>query len=266
MYQTGYKGYTMLSKGLAYNGGFCKWYYIAKEDITAFPSIDPATQFLTGEPAISGAWCGPVHVPNDTLGFEEPIKRDVRGQYYLPKISGFYPGDSAGSRINMENMPYHQFVVVGKMRAGGMYLVIGNNVHGLTFDADYKSAGNASAGTEFSFSMESLTKALILPSFAGDNLILPPGSTGNSGGSGGSSPDVEPEIFSYSSQQTMNIEWNEARRQRFGAFPTIEVWYTENGIAKLNTGAIIQVDAFPPDTTLFTLSLNAPGPGIVVLK
>lgn len=267
MFQTGYRGYTTLSKGLPYYGGFCKWYYIAKEQILLWPAIDPATQYLSGEPIITGAWCGPVRVPNDTLGFDETSKRNGIGLYYQQKVSGFYPGDDPASRINLENMPHYEFVVVGKMRAGGMHLIIGNDHNGLTFDADYTSVGNASAGSNFSFTMDSLTRALILPSFAGET-IPPPGTSGSSSGgsTGTATSGNDAEVLNYTSETTLQLQWTLARQNRFGTFPSFEVWYTENGVLRLNTNAVITVDALPPNTSLFTITFNAPGPGIVVIK
>lgn len=265
MFQTGYLGYTTFSKGLPYNGGFCKWWYIAKEAITSFPAINPVTQYLAAEPAVSEPWRGPVRVPQDQLGFAETLKRNSIGLYYQEKVSGYYPGVDPASWINLENMAYHEFVIVGKLRAGGMHLVIGNDQYGLILDAAFESAGNASAGTTFSFSGDLLNKALVLPSFTGTNVILPPGTTGT-----GTTPipdDMrEPEIFPFDQETQITIEWDATRKLRFGAFPVVEVWYNEDGALRLNPNAAITVDAFPPNTTLFTVALNAPGPGIVMIK
>jgi hypothetical protein len=267
MLQTGYKGFTTLSKGLPYNGGFCKWYYADKAQLVAFPAIDPLTQYLSAEPLISGSWHGPVQVPNDQLGFEETPKRDSTGLYWQHKITGFHPGDNAASRINIENLHFYELVVIGKMRAGGMYLLIGTPEHGLQFDAAYSSDGKKSAGNNFTLTANLLNKAFVLPSFNGTNIILPPGSI-ETGGTPLPDDDMrEPELFPFDAVQTqVSIDWNAARKQRFGSFPLIEVWYTEGNQMRLSTSPAIAIDALPPNTTLFTITINTPGPGMIVIK
>lgn len=275
MLQTGYKGFTTLSKGLPYNGGFCKWYYADKAQLLSLPAIDPLTQYLKAEPTISGSWFGPVQVPNDQLGFEETPKRDSAGLYWQHKITGFYPGDNAASRINIENLHFYELVVVGKMRAGGMFLLTGTPDHGLQFDAAYSSDGKKAAGNNFTLTANLLNKAFVLPSFAGSKLIPPAdGNSGSgSGSSGGSSSSplpggvVEPALYMFNDNDNeVNIAWSEDMRARFGEYPLIEVWYNENGTYRLNTTPIISVDNMPPFTTLFTVTINTPGPGIIVIK
>jgi hypothetical protein len=267
MLQTGYKAFTTLAKGLPYNGGFCKWYYADKAQLVTFPAIDPLTQYLNGEPLISGSWYGPVLVPNDQLGYEETPKRDSAGLYWQHKIAGFHPGDSPASRINIENMHYYEFVVIGKLRAGGMYVVIGDNNHGLQFDATYSSDGHKSAGNNFTLTANLLNKAFVLPSFSGTNIILPPGYTPAEPAPLPDDDMREPEMFPFDAVQTqLTIDWNTARKLRFGSFPLIEVWYTEGDTMRLSTSPAIAIDASPPNTTRFTVTINTPGPGVVIIK
>ncbi len=178
MTQTGYKGIITFHSQLSFTGGFCQWWYTPKENIRVWPAIDCATQYLLAEPTlIAGAtWFGPVKVPDGQLGFQEEPQQTKAGIYYKQKVSAFYPGDGPTSRINLENMPYAEFVIVGKMRACGIYLILGNKDYGLTFLPPYKSGEGAkhAAGTELSFLGESLNKALILPAFAAVNTTPPP--------------------------------------------------------------------------------------------
>src|SRR4051812_25162894 len=130
MFQTGYKGIQGFSTRLPYDGGFCKWYFTPKENISLFPEIDPATQFLSAEPVlIDGATWFIAKVPNNQLGFEEDLQQGKGGIFYKQKVSGFHVGDSGTSRVNLENMPHHEFVIVGKLRAAGLYLIIGDNIN-----------------------------------------------------------------------------------------------------------------------------------------
>ena len=178
MTQTGYKGITTFHSQLSFTGGFCQWWYTPRESISLWPAIDPVTQYLLAEPTLNAGvtWFGPVKVPDSQLGFQEEPQLTKAGIYYKQKVSGFYPGDGAESRINLENMPYAEFVIVGKMRAGGIYLILGNKDYGLTFLPPYKSGEGpkGTPGTELSFIGESLNKAIILPAFAAVNITPPP--------------------------------------------------------------------------------------------
>lgn len=267
---TGYKGITTLSTNLPYYGGFCKWYYIPREYILAWPAIDATTQYLAAEPILKAqrSWFGPVQVPNDQLGFEEPMTRSGAGIYYKQKVSGFYPGDNGPSRINLENMPYHEYVVVGKQRAGGLFLVLGNDQEGMSFDADYKggTGGKQTAGANFSFTLDSLNKGFILPSFQGINTI-PPVDGGAGGSSGPSAAGVNAkEIIEFNGESVLPIGWTDARKNTFGAFPEIQVWMKRDDNTGYDIARVpISVDKKPPDTTVFTVYLTGPAYGFVVI-
>jgi len=262
MLQTGYKGFTTLAKGLPYNGGFCKWYYADKAQLLHLPAIDPFTQYLKEEPPISGSWFGPVQVPNDQLGFEETPKRDSAGLYWQHKITGFHVGDNAASRINIENMHFYEFIVVGKMRAGGMYLLIGTPDHGLQFDAAYSSDGKKAAGNNFTFTANLLNKAFVLPAFSLDKTLPPSDDTGNSDNNMNKTL-----VFPFDETQTgLQVDWTAENKATYGLYPLIEVWYSEAGELRLYPNPVITVDAFPPQTTKFTITLNMPGPGVIIFK
>jgi hypothetical protein len=270
MYQTGYKGITALHTNLQFNGGFCKWYYTPRENISVWPAIDPATQFLSAEPSLFGgkSWYGPIKVPDKSLGFEEAQQKDKAGIFYKQKVSGVHPGDSASSRINLENMPYHEYVIVGKMRAGGLFLILGNTDHGLDFLESFKSSGKDAAVTEFSFAGESLNKGLILPAFLGENVISSGDGDDIIGGGDGDGNDIVingQEIIFFYNVREVPIEWTNARRNNLGIFPTIQVWFMDEGtphIADVN----ILVDVPPPNETLFTVQNSGPSSGWVILS
>jgi hypothetical protein len=111
------------------------------------------------------------------LGYEEPIARNAAGMFYKQKVMGFYPGDDAFSRINLGNMPYSEYVLIGKMRAGGFFLMLGTEERGLQFDADYASGngGISTAGAKFAFSLNALEKGYVLLSFSEAPATAPPG-------------------------------------------------------------------------------------------
>lgn len=235
------------------------------------PSIDPTNQWLDAAPTLveGASWYGPVTVPDDQLGFEEISARGKAGPYYKQKVYGFYPGDDSVSRIKMENLPYYEVVVVGKLRAGGMWLILGTDQLGMQFDADFKSGPGAiaTAAHDFAFTIESPWKALILPEFNGDDT-----DDGSGGGNGDDSGDCQcpnkDEIITFTELDVVKaFEWNDERKAKFGSFPLIEVWYndTDSGNKHLANVPIL-VDAFPPDTAEFIVQ-NAGGmAGIIVIK
>jgi hypothetical protein len=269
LFQSGYIPVAPFSYGIPFMGGFCQWWYCKREDIETWPDVDPETQFLTAEPTLieNATWKGPILVPDDALGFEEPIARNAAGIYYKQKVMGFYPGDDAFSRINLGNMPYHEYIVIGKVRAGGFFVMLGTQERGLQFDADYASGngGISTAGAKFAFSLNALEKGGVLLSFSEAPATAPPGyevPDGGSGSSGGTGNDVE--IITFNTETEVAVAWTDDRLSRFGIFPEIQVWKYIDGEPNLITVAITCDDA-PPDQTFFTVF--TPGtPGFIVLK
>jgi hypothetical protein len=266
MRQTGYIGVTTLSYGLPFRGGFCEWWYTKREDILAFPVVDPNTQYLVGEPTLKTGkfWFGPVLVPDDQLGFEEPMQRTSAGFFYKQKVSGFYPGDDIFSRENISNMPFHEYVVIGRVRAGGFFLVLGTDKLGMQFDEDYATGNGAigTAGSHFAFTRASIDKGQVLLAFSESPEIAPPGILPNDG-TGEDIDFNDAEVITFTAAEaTKQIDWSigGTRRARFGLYPEIQVWTAEGRIIPT-----INVDAAYPDTTLFTVGL--PGiDGWIVLK
>lgn len=266
MFQTGYKGINGFSSRLPYDGGFCKFWLIAKENIAAFPAIDPATQYLSAEPTLKAAtnWIGPFRVPNSELGFEEAQQVGKAGIFYKQKVSGFHVGDSGTSRVNLENMPYYEYVIAGKLRAGGLYLLLGNNTNGLDYLQTFTTGpGSKAAGTQFTFQAESLNKGLILPAFSGDNVTPPPDYVSDPGGVIGIDTNLY-EIITFTTETEKTFAWTTERIAKFGVFPEIQVWSTAGAVPVLINVAI-DADHPPPSATLFTV--YTPGtPGFIVIK
>lgn len=248
-------------------GGFCKWWCVPKEKIATWPAVDPLTQYLVTEPTLitGAAWFGPVMVPDDALGFEEPIQRNAAGFYYKQKVTGFYPGDDAFSRINLGNMPWHQYVIVAQMRAGGFFMLLGTQERGLQFDADYASGngGISTAGAKFAFTLNALEKGHVLLEFSEAPAIAPPGYQ-TPGEPTGTDTENQTEIITYTAAETTKvIEWTAERQAAFGLYPQIQVWVDGPPAEMISAG--IAVDAVPPAQTEFTITL--PGvDGFIVLK
>lgn len=152
-------------------GGFCKFWFIPIEEVDQMPVINPANQVLQSEISLKAgkAWRGPVPVPDDQLGFSEIAKTGNSGPYYEIKVGCVYGGDIPAARANIDNMAYSQFMIVGKLRSTGFFVVIGNTEVGMDFTGNFDGGtanGNAALNT-ISFSTEQINKALVLPAFNG---------------------------------------------------------------------------------------------------
>lgn len=241
-------------------GGFCKFWFIPVEDVAVFPRVNPTNQKLVDEPMLfeGKSWFGPIDVPKDRLGFSEDFDRTKAGPYYKIKLDASQIGESAESRANMENLPYHRYLVVGKLRAGGMYVLIGSLDSFCQFTPDFK-AGTAPTDnviTGYSFTTEHISKAYILPSF-GSATQVPgiggdTGSGGTGGGTGGGTTTManNKEIIPFSNQLLVQVPWTQTRLDKFGNFPVVEVWIDDGSEPPyMNMGASIEVDAPPPAFT-----------------
>jgi hypothetical protein len=169
MYSTAYLPLHTIERLDVFTGGFCKWWYTPIESISSFPAVDPVTQKLNGEPALLAGkvWYGPVKVPESKTGWEEDLTRSKPGISYKEKVEGFQAGLSAGSHLNLENLVHHQVCIVGKVRSGGFYIVLGNDVAGLDLDV-IATSGVGSVGmpgSKLAFTGEFKNKALILSTF-----------------------------------------------------------------------------------------------------
>lgn len=169
MNQTAYNGVTNFIKGLPLIGGFCKFWFIPIEEVASMPVINPLNQILKDEITLKTgkAWRGPVPVPDDQLGFTENAKTSNSGPSYEIKVGCVYGGDIPAARVNIDNMAYHQYMIVGKLRSTGFYVVIGNPETGADFTGSFDSGnanGNAALNT-LTFATEQINKALVLPTF-----------------------------------------------------------------------------------------------------
>jgi hypothetical protein len=266
MYQTGYTGILPLQRNFTYVGGFCRFWYIPFEDIGVFPRINPDNQKLVAEPSlkVDKAWFGPIKVPRDKLGYNEELKYTKAGPYYECKVEGMHIGDSPESRVNFENMPYHKYVIIGKMRAGGMYLLIGTVDSPCTFNTVFNSgkSGADTSQTAIQFITEHISKAYIIPSFNGDTL---------SPGIGGDGPGEEimanqKEIIPFVGQSSINIPWTPLRLSKFGTYPVIDVYMQEGDEKPVRVpGGSVEADAAPPAFTELTVNLGGDTTGFIVI-
>lgn len=260
MKQTSYTGITNLGKKIPYIGGLCKIWFIPVEEVGSISVIDPLSQLLTDEiellEGVTG-WRGPIPVPDASLGFTETYKPDGAGGYYEQKVSAISYGDNTTHRVNLDNMAYAKYLVVGKQRAGGMYLLFGSLDSPMDFDQQYNNGPGAgtSVSTKIAFSGESIHKALILPSFNGDTTEIPPSSGSN-----------ETEVIHFEFENTVDIYWTLTREMRFGSFPEVELYLLGDDSKYYKAAVQPYCDAPPPDFTKLTFEFPANETGFIVIK
>ena len=269
MFQTAYKGITNLTRKIPYIGGFCRFWFIPVEEVETIPPIDPLTQYLTAEPVLvtDKVWRGPVPVPEKTLGFLETQQNGTAGSYFKQSIQGTSPGDYPQHRVNLDNMTYAKFICVGKLRAGGFYLLVGSIDSPLDFDQEFTSGANGSndnAGTKLAFTGESICRALVMPSFDGDQS----GGVDPGGGGGGTGGANQTEIIYINNESTKDIAWTPARLAAFGVFPEVECWILDPGTGEYSLSAFQPfIDAPPPAAfTLLSYDFGGNVTGFIVIK
>lgn len=268
MYQSGYLGVTAFTKGLQYDAGWCEFYYTPIENIDQWPIVNPETQELSAEPTlkVGASWKGPIRIANQQLGYKEQQQRSPAGISFRIQIDGMYPGDGRASRVNLSNMAYHQYVIVGKQRAGGMFVFVGAPDSGLDFNHEFNTGrGTTTALTDFIFSGDSLFKPQILPTFGSQASTPMPGGGGSSGGSSSGDNVNVTEIIEFTAQPSISIPYTEPRKAKFGSMPTIEVWF-KSGLTYQLANVPIIVDAAPPDVTVFAIDFFGITDGFIVLK
>lgn len=272
MTSTPWTGITTLPAGLAYDGGMCEWYYTPWENIESWPGVNPSTGELDGEPIlkVGAAWFGPIIVNRNSVGYTENPEQDVAGNFFRHQVEGPYYGHGRNSRVILANMLKYKYAIVGKLRAGGCFLLIGGPQYGLEFMYNFRSGGSQdTAQHTLRFVADAAEPAYVLPSF-GSEVSLPQPNTppewpGGGGGSGSGGPN-ETAVINFTNASTVTINYTPAMKLLYGAFPTIEVYINEGGTLRL-TQLPIMVDAAPPSTSVFTIEIpGGTASGFVVIK
>lgn len=266
--QTGYSGLNTLYSGLLYDGGFVEWYYIPKEKISVWPALKN-NQELVDEPQLVGgaSWFGPVKVPQSTVGFTEIQDLSPAGPFYKIQVEGIQFGEGRENRVILENMPYHEYIVVGKLRAGGFWILLGNKECGLQFGHKFDTGKGYFNTTknELAFSGESIHKGLILPSFELSPSTPSPGLPEVDPGAPAGDGANQTETIEFTGTGAVVIPWTTDRKAAFGNFPLIQVWFDDGTHFSLANVPII-CDQAPPLTTSFTIDLTGFGNGFIQIK
>ena len=144
---------------------------------------------------------------------------------YLGEVIGLMPGANSTAHINIGNLAQKQLCIVAKLRAGGFYIVIGDDEFGMRLSTQFSTGvgWKDTPGTKLTLTLDSNHKALPLTSFMGDPSIAPVDVNVFSGG--GSNNSALPNLlipFNESGDTTIN--WTSALIIQFGQFPTIELW------------------------------------------
>lgn len=87
----------------------------------------------------------------------------------------------------------------------------------------------------------------------------------NAGGiESGESTSCDPEVYSFTNQDTMTIPYTASLVDRFGEVPTVQAWiYDEFGVPT-NMGIVAQFDTMPP--TSITFHFGGTASGFIVIR
>ena len=259
---------TIGQTGSTYDGGICKWWYTPIENLLGFPNIDPTTQQLEDEPRLqpNASWYGPVNIPTYEVGYEEPDSYSPAGIYYKQKLVGTIPGTNSQSHINLRNLSQKQFCVIAKLRSGGFYIVLGNDEFGMILSTQFTTTIGVkdTPVTKLVFTLDSIYKALILPSFYDDNSIPPNiGTVITDNGIGTTTTTPSLEVNFNATGDTI-IYWTASMVANYGDFPTIEVWAWDNQNNNYYK-ADIPIDSVGDPPTQFTVR-NGGGLGKIIIS
>lgn len=264
MQQTAYKGITNLYKDVPYDGGICKFWYIPISEVADIPAINPANQYTFDEPILLNAgsvWRGPVPVANTTLGYTETQEVYSGLPWYKQKVTATAPGNVPQQQVNIDNMAYGKYLIVAKLRAGGFYILIGSKQSPADFDSELTVDGKEATKHKLAFSVESLHKAVVLPSFAGDasGYIYP-----CDGPPPGGNNETEVILFTAATQQVIN--WNTTRIAKFGIFPEVECYIQDDTGAYYKSTVQPYIDTPPPSFTTLTFDFAGASTGFIIIK
>lgn len=81
----------------------------------------------------------------------------------------------------------------------------------------------------------------------------------------GSAP-VQPDVVYFTDASIVIIDWNAARKQKFGSFPkNISVWYLQDGKYQYSMNTPITADVPPPNTSKIIVDNGGPATGYIVI-
>lgn len=145
-------------------------WFVPREWLDGFPELNPLTQVLATEPPLLAgkSWLGAIQVANELIGYEEISTLTTAGNFYKRKVSFSENGLSATNHLNIGNLMGYELCVVGLVRSGNFFVVIGNDKAGLKIESN-EYTGNGPLGmpsTKIVLSDESVDKAIVLPSFS----------------------------------------------------------------------------------------------------
>ena len=154
----------------SYLGGLQKIWFVPREYLNGFPELNPLTQELASEPALLAgkSWFGPLEITPDFVGYEEVSAVAAAGHCYKRKVTFLEAGLAAVNFINISNLIDYEFCIVGLVRSGAFYIVVGNDHAGLKLDLN-ASTGEGPLGKATSklvLADENKDRAIVLPSFS----------------------------------------------------------------------------------------------------
>lgn len=265
---TGSAGIAALSSNNIYSAGLCQWWFALHEDVATFPDANENQELTTAPTLKAGkSWYGPITVNRHEFGIKEQLKRAAAGIFYQIDLEGYIGGNSRNQERLLQNLPYHRLVVIGQQRAGGLMKFIGGPDSWLLFNFDQDSGKvDGSAITGVKLTGQQMHKGLVITEFSGVPSI-PPITPQNPGGVGGGETSVQnsTEVIMVTNQPSITIAWTQARKDAFGDFPMIQVWF-KNGSTWDLANVPIQTDAAAPNQTQFLIDFTGATEAMIIIK
>ncbi|MBN8665801.1 MAG: hypothetical protein J0L83_14565 [Chitinophagales bacterium] len=266
---TGSAGIATLSATNMYAAGFCQWWFALWEDVASFPDANK-DQELTQAPTLKAgkSWYGPITVNRHEFGLKEQLSTAAAGLFYKIELEGYIGGSNRNHERLLQNLPYHRLVVIGQQRAGGLMKFIGGPDSWLKFNFEQDSGKiGDSAITSIKLTGQQLHKGLVITEFSGVPSIPPitPENPTGGGGSGEGSVQNGTEVIMVTNQPTHTIAWTQSRKDAFGDFPLIQVWF-KNGSNWDLANVPIQTDAAAPNQTQFLIDFTGATDAMIIIK
>lgn len=178
MYQNVFTPVQHIRRPAVKPGGYCWLVFTPWENVSIWPSLDPATGIIASAIALKeGAMWYEAKVVDKDRFFTEDMKVSDAGHFWEQSVSAYIGGNSSSQTLNAATLPYHQYAILLKDRDGQVRL-IGNEDCGADVIPNYTSGDyDSSRRWNYRFVWQHMNTA---PIYLGDttgienDLITPP--------------------------------------------------------------------------------------------
>lgn len=172
MYQNTYYPVASLAIAPVRSPGVCYVKYFRKQDVLAWPTVDPQTGLLNSSITLKpGAFLYLCESIDPSRNFSENQKDTLAGPYFDMTIKASLQGSTAAHPLTLGTMIHNQWGLIVKDK-NGVTRLIGNEDGGAEFIMDYASgSGSESRKTELTWKWQHTQPAPIYAADAFDIVI-----------------------------------------------------------------------------------------------